>query len=128
MSAIHHLDPGEKRALYARCHDVLASSGVFLNGDEFRPASDAEYRAVMEWWAADKQAAEDRGLIPESFRPVFAAWYDRNVRRFGEPKSSGDDCHETIPAQTLYLREAGFATVTTAWAEKLWAVVMARKA
>jgi hypothetical protein len=58
---------------------------------------------------------------------VFDAWYDRNVRRFGEPKTSGDDCHETIAAQTEYLRSAGFEPVETVWAEKLWAVIVARK-
>jgi SAM-dependent methyltransferase len=123
MSAIHHLDPAEKRSLYARCYDALAPGGEFLNGDEYRPESDAEYRAHLEWWVADKNSATERGLIPASFAPVFEAWCDRNVRRFGEPKQSGDDCHETISAQTAYLRNAGFVDVKTIWHAKLWAVL-----
>jgi tRNA (cmo5U34)-methyltransferase len=127
MSAIHHLDPAEKRSLYARCYDVLAPGGVFLNGDEYRPESDAEYRAHLEWWVADKNSATERGLIPVSFGPIFQAWYDRNVRRFGEPKQSGDDCHETIAAQTAYLRDAGFVDVKTIWHARLWAVLEGHK-
>ena len=127
MSAIHHLDPAEKRSLFQRCFDALAPGGVFLNGDEYRPESEAEYRAQLEWWVADKNSATERGLIPVSFALVFEAWYDRNVRRFGEPKQSGDDCHETIAAQTSYLRELGFADIKTVWQYKLWAVLLAGK-
>jgi tRNA (cmo5U34)-methyltransferase len=125
MSAIHHLDRAEKRDLYSRCCEVLAHGGIFMNGDEYRPVSEAEYRAALEWWAADKQAAEVRGLIPEAFQSVFNAWYDRNIRRFGERKQSGDDCHETIAVQVQYLRDAGFEQVETVWREKLWAIVRA---
>jgi SAM-dependent methyltransferase len=128
MSAIHHLDAAEKQALYRRCHDALAPGGVFINGDEYRPDSDADYLAALEWWTAQKEAAEARGQIPTSFRPMFEAWYDRNVRRFGEPRKSGDDCHETIAVQTGYLKQAGFESVTTTWNEQLWGVVVARKA
>jgi hypothetical protein len=59
---------------------------------------------------------------------MFEAWYDRNVRRFGEPKESGDDCHETVASQIAYLQRAGFTKVEATWAEKLWAVVVAHKA
>jgi SAM-dependent methyltransferase len=127
MSAIHHLDAGEKKALFARCYDALTPGGRFVNGDEYRPETDADYLAAMRWWTDQKELAESRGQIPTSFRPMFDAWYDRNIRRFGEPKKSGDDCHETIAAQIDYLQAAGFAEVNTVWAEKLWAVVAARK-
>jgi tRNA (cmo5U34)-methyltransferase len=123
MSAIHHLDPGEKQSLFARCHDALADGGIFINGDEFRPESDADYLTQLEWWVGQKTAAEKRGQIPASFKPMFDAWYDRNVRRFGEPKHSGDDCHETIATQLGYLRNAGFARTNVLWADRLWAVV-----
>jgi SAM-dependent methyltransferase len=128
MSAIHHLDPAEKQTLFARCHDMLAPGGVYINGDEYRPENDDDYLAAMKWWCDQKEAAEARGQIPESFRPMFAAWYDRNIRRFGEPKQSGDDCHETVATQMRYLRDVGFTQVETTWAKKLWAVVVAYKA
>jgi tRNA (cmo5U34)-methyltransferase len=127
MSAIHHLDAAEKQSLFARCHEVLAPGGVFINGDEYRPETDADYLAALHWWMEQKEAAEARGQIPATFRPVFEAWYDRNIRRFGEPKQSGDDCLETVAAQIDRLKTAGFADIKCTWAEKLWAVVVARK-
>jgi hypothetical protein len=128
MSAIHHLDPAEKQSLFARCYDALAPGGIFINGDEYRPESDSDYLAAMNWWCDQKDAAEQRGQIPQSFRPMFEAWYDRNIRCFGEPKQSGDDCHETVATQIGYLQNAGFTQVHATWAEKLWAVIVARKA
>jgi SAM-dependent methyltransferase len=127
MSAIHHLDANEKQTLFVRCHDALEPRGVFINGDEYRPKGDDEYLAALEWWTEQKEAAERRGQIPASFRPMFEAWYDRNVRRFGEPKKSGDDCHETVATQVEYLRAAGFSDVRLTWGEKLWGVVAARR-
>jgi hypothetical protein len=127
MSAIHHLDPTEKQSLFSRCYHTLTVGGVFINGDEYRPESDAEYLATLQWWTEQKDLAEKRGKIPESFRPIFDAWYDRNISRFGEPKKSGDDCHETIAAQVERLQTANFVNVETTWAEMLWAVVTARK-
>jgi ubiquinone/menaquinone biosynthesis C-methylase UbiE len=127
MSAIHHLDPAEKRTLFHRCFAALAPGGVFLNGDEYRPESDAEYRAQLEWWVADKNRATERGQIPASFAPVFEAWYDRNIRRFGQPKQSGDDCHETIAAQLRCLSESGFRSADLVWSEKLWGVICSHR-
>lgn len=72
-------------------------------------------------------AAVDAGRIPASFGETIDHWYDRNIRRFGEPKTSGDDCHETIATQVGYLRDAGFADAKTVCAEKLWGVIIARK-
>ena len=127
MSAIHHLEPAEKRDLYARCFRSLATGGLLLNGDELRPESDAEYLAAMEWWCEQKKLAMAAGRIPESFRPMSEAWHDRNVRRFGEPKHSGDDCHETADVQCDYLRNVGFREVRVAWCEKLWGILVAHK-
>ena len=126
MSAIHHLEPAEKQMLYARCYEALAPNGLFLNGDELRPESDAEYLAMLEWWSERKDVDTAEGRIPESFRPVFEAWHDRNIRRFDEPKHSGDDCHETAAVQEEYLRAAGFRDVHVAWSEKLWGILFGR--
>jgi cyclopropane fatty-acyl-phospholipid synthase-like methyltransferase len=126
-SAIHHLEPVEKRALFSRCYAALKPGGLFINGDEYRPADDIAYRALLKDWSAHMYAALDAGRIPESFRQTIDNWYGRNIRRFDEPKKSGDDCLETIETQVGYLREAGFASVEVAWADKLWAVVVAKK-
>jgi SAM-dependent methyltransferase len=127
MSAIHHLDAAEKQALFARCHDTLTDGGVFVNGDEYRPESDADYLAQLEWWAEHMKSALKRGLIPATFQPVLETWHDRNIRRFGEPKNSGDDCHETAATQIGYLLDAGFVSIETVWTQKLWTVIVAHK-
>jgi hypothetical protein len=127
MSAIHHLEPREKQTLYRACHQALASNGLLLNGDEIRPESDADYLAAMEWWCNQKDQAAATGKIPSSFQPMLEAWHDRNVRRFGERKSSGDDCHETAAVQEEYLRAAGFRDVRVAWNKKLWGILFGRR-
>ena len=127
MSAIHHLEPTEKRALYERCYEVLAPGGVFINGDEYRPDSDADYLAALVRWADHKEAATAAGQIPPSFAATFEHWYDRNIRRFGQPKHSGDDCHETIAAQQQYLEGAGFTHTEIAWQREMWGLLIGRK-
>jgi SAM-dependent methyltransferase len=127
-SAIHHLEPAEKRELYAKCYAALAPGGMLINGDEYRPESDAELRALLEEWSIHMSGAIAEGRIPDSFRATLDFWKDRNINRFAEPKKSGDDCHETAETQIFYLREIGFADVQLAWAAKLWGVLVAHKA
>jgi cyclopropane fatty-acyl-phospholipid synthase-like methyltransferase len=126
-SAIHHLEPTEKRALYVKCYAALEPSGMFINGDEYRPESDAALEALLEEWSIHMSSAIAEGRIPESFRATLDFWKDRNINRFSEPKKSGDDCHETLATQVGYLNDAGFGEVAATWGEKLWAVVVARK-
>jgi cyclopropane fatty-acyl-phospholipid synthase-like methyltransferase len=126
-SAIHHLAPDEKRALFATCFQSLKPGGTFINGDEYRPAGDKEFFALLEKWAVHMQKALNSGRIPESFRKTVDQWRERNIGRFGEPKTSGDDCLETVATQLGYLQNAGFARVETTWAEELWAVLRADK-
>lgn len=126
-SAIHHLESAEKRALYRACFDALAPGGTFINGDEFRPAEDAAFLALLEEWSAHMRSAIADGGIPESFAQSFEQWHHRNIRRFGEPKKSGDDCLETLGVQVGYLCDIGFRDVAVTWAAKLWAVLVGRK-
>jgi len=123
MSAIHHLEPAEKQSLYARCRQALAKRGVLLNGDEVRPAGDDAYLAELTKWAEHMRRGMQSGTIPQLFHPALAGWIDRNVRRCGEPKHSGDDCHESIAAQLRYLKDAGFAAAECPWQRDLWAVL-----
>ncbi len=128
MSAIHHLEPAEKQDLYQKCHDALRKDGVLLNGDEVRPAEDAAYLAEVNAWAEHMRRGMADGSIGEIFHPALHTWIDRNVTRFGQPKKSGDDCHETIQAQLAYYQSAGFASADCPWQQALWAVLRGAKA
>lgn len=127
MSAIHHLEPAEKQQLYHQCHDTLLPGGVLLNGDEVRPALDAAYLAEVNAWAEHMRRGMADGAIPEIFHPALHTWIDRNVTRFGQPKKSGDDCHETIETQLAYFKSAGFASADCPWQQALWAVLRGTK-
>jgi tRNA (cmo5U34)-methyltransferase len=127
MSAIHHLDPDEKQDLYRRCYDALEPGGVFINADEVRPEDDGDYLARCQAWVAYKKQAMQAGLIPESIHPALRQWAERNVTRFGEPRKSGDDCHETAETQLGYLRSCGFSRVQCPWQREMWAVLHAVK-
>ncbi len=127
-SAIHHLEPAEKRALFAHCFAALKPRGLFINGDEHRPPADDDYRALLERWSVHMYSALDSGRIPDSFRQTLDHWRDRNIGRFGDPKTSGDDCLETLATQLHYLRDVGFAQIEAVWSKELWAVIVAGKA
>lgn len=126
-SAIHHLEPTEKQQLFAKIFATLSSGGVFINGDEHRPASDADYLALLEQWGRHMESSHASGAIPESFGGVIEAWKKRNIDDFGSPRKSGDDCLETSETQVGYLRAAGFNPVDVTWSRELWAVFVARK-
>ena len=63
-------------------------------------------------WSVHMSSAIAEGRIPESFRATLDAWKDRNIKRFSEPKKSGDDCQETVAVQVGYLKAAGFSSAT----------------
>jgi len=128
MSAIHHLEPAEKQSLYRRCYNVLAPGGVLLNGDEVRPADDAEYLGLLQQWARHMERIIAKRQVPESMDDILRGWIARNVDRFGEPRKSGDDCHETIAVQLDYLRQSGFTSADCPWQRELWGVLRGRKA
>jgi tRNA (cmo5U34)-methyltransferase len=128
MSAIHHLEPAEKRDLYARVHHALAPGGVFINGDEYRPESDADFRALLERWSSHMQSGIHEGRIPRDFQPIYDHWHNRNLIQFGQPKNSGDDCQETVESQIDYVTPTGFDRVEVLWTVQLWAVLRSLKA
>jgi len=123
MSAIHHLESAEKKVLDRRCYEVLAPGGVLMNGDEIRAASDEAYLADLSAWAVLMRTEMAGGSIPTAFQPAMHKWIERNVTRFGEPKISGDDCHETIETQLGYYRSAGFTTADCPWHKGMWALM-----
>ena len=123
-SAVHHLEPAEKRDFYARCQSVLTPGGVLINGDEVRDPDDGLYRATLERWAAHMQVLETNGSVSAPMADALSKWRQRNVERFGEPRVSGDDCHETAAVQLEYFRSIGLVNVRIGWQEELWAVMI----
>jgi hypothetical protein len=69
----------------------------------------------------------DDGRVSDVMRPMFEKWNERNVTQFDVPRSSGDDCHETIEAQLAYLCDCGFRSVSSPWHQDMWAVLEAVK-
>jgi tRNA (cmo5U34)-methyltransferase len=123
MSAIHHLVPAEKQSLYRRCFEVLRPGGVLLNGDEVRPAGDAEFRRLLDAWWAHMQQVMAEGQLSAEMEAVLQRWKERNLDRFDAPRVSGDDNQETIDAQLGYLRGAGFVDTGAPWQRELWAIL-----
>ena len=114
-----------------RCSQVLCRTGARRHVHQRRRIS-AGGRCRVTWrlfqeWSAHMGAAIADGRIPEDFRATLDYWHDRNIRRFDEPKKSGDDCTETVAAQIAQLCEIGFAEVEPFWVTGLWAVVIANK-
>jgi tRNA (cmo5U34)-methyltransferase len=123
MSAIHHLSPDEKQAVYAQAYGALQPLGILLNGDEIRAADDAEFRGQVEAWAAYMREIVADGRVDIGIKPMLDKWQERNVTRFGQPRSSGDDWQETIEAQLAYLCDCGFRGVSAPWHKRMWAVL-----
>ncbi len=127
MSAIHHLDPGEKRRLYQQCYEALVPGGILLNGDEIRDPDDAAYLQAMKTWVAHMQRVVADGLVSEPMKPMLERWAERNTVHFGQPRASGDDYHETLATQLDYLRQSGFRRVDSPWQRQMWAILRAVK-
>lgn len=123
MSAIHHLEPAEKRDLYARCYAALAPGGVLLNGDEVRDENSAVYKQHMLDWSAWKNEQIAAGHLSDAMAENWRRWEERNIVNFDAPRKSGDDCHETVATQLEYYREAGFHTADSPWQVAMWAVL-----
>jgi hypothetical protein len=100
---------------------------VLLNGDEVRAETDAEYRRHVERWAAHMQRLIEMQAVTPAMADALTGWRERNVARFGEPRVSGDDCHETAAAQLSYFVDAGFVATAVVWERELWSVLRGRK-
>jgi trans-aconitate methyltransferase len=126
-SAIHHLEPAEKRDLYARCAAALAPGGVLINGDEIRDPDDATYFAAVNKWAEHMRELAAGGQVSAAMADALLKWRQRNVENFDQPRNSGDDCHETVTTQLDYFRAAGLTNVRMVWQQEMWAVMVGEK-
>ncbi len=127
MSAIHHLDADEKREFYDRAFQSLAVGGIFINGDEVRLCDAGAYLSALRAWSEHMQRMMATGFVPDAMHEMINGWIHRNVDCFGQPKTSGDDCHETVDAQLRYLTDTGFVSADIVWQKDLWSVFCGTK-
>jgi len=132
MSAIHHLESEEKKRLYHRCFDILDQSGWFFNIDEMKTIyKDAHLNSFYSWIEHVEDARED---IPRDLKPYYQRWNDhfenwkrRNVDGIDQPKTKGDDIHDSFLKQMEWLREIGFVNVDLFIKYHLWSVIGGQK-
>jgi tRNA (cmo5U34)-methyltransferase len=132
MSAIHHLERHEKRALYVACFDLLNEGGWFINGDEMKTLDEAAYRASLAFWVRHIETQAERvppALVENTRRWCghFEGWKRRNIERIDQPKTKGDDLHEPFVDQVQWLKEIGFDSVDLFVKYHLWCVIGGRK-
>ena len=89
--AIHHLDDKEKRDLFKRIHQSLASGGVFINGEQILGTS-----------AWQQKLYEDTHL--DGARALGS---DEEEIRAAQERMTYDKC-ATLADQILWLKETGF--------------------
>jgi tRNA (cmo5U34)-methyltransferase len=107
--AIHHLDDGDKRALFARVRQALPPGGVFVNAEQVAgptPCFDARYRA---WHEAASRAG---GATAEEWAAA-------------EDRMRHDRCSD-VESQLRWLREAGFDAADCLFKDHRFAVLVAR--
>jgi tRNA (cmo5U34)-methyltransferase len=132
MSAIHHVEQHEKRALYAQCFDLLADGGWFINGDEMKTLDERAYRASLDFWVRHVEGRAER-VPPELVENTrrwcghFQGWKRRNIDRIDQPKTKGDDLHDPFIDQVQWLKEIGFEGVDIFVKYHLWCVIGGRR-
>jgi trans-aconitate methyltransferase len=136
MSAIHHLENGDKKRLYQRCFDKLAPGGWLFNIDEMKTLHKDGYLANMRFWVRHVQDTESRMqeagneeqlLYCKKWTSHFTKWKQRNVANIDVPKVRGDDIHESFVNQVDGLHEIGFAEADVYIKYHLWCAVGGRK-
>lgn len=92
--AIHHLEDADKRALFARVHEVLRPGGVFVNAEQtLGPTSELAELYVDHW---QRQCRELGASDEEIAASLKRRRHDRSA---------------PVEAQLQWLRDAGFPTV-----------------
>ncbi len=108
--SIHHLEDGDKRALYRNVLEHLESGGTLVNIDQFN-ADTAEMNALYEsYWVNSIRAS---GLSEQEFE----RWQARKAL----------DRENTVDETKALLSDAGFQVVECIYRFMKFAVVIARK-
>lgn len=132
MSAIHHLKSKEKKRLYKRCFDILDYSGWFFNIDEMKTLYKDAYLNSFYFWiehvASEKEKISlDLEQYYQKWIAHFENWKKRNIDGIDQPKTEGDDIHDSFLEQMEWLREIGYVNVDLFIKYHLWSVIGGQK-
>jgi tRNA (cmo5U34)-methyltransferase len=108
--AIHHVEDGQKRALFRRVAEALLPGGVFVNSDLIVGETEAETEAMLAEW---RDCMRAQGDDPAE----LAQWL------VGE-----DDAPSPTPGLIEWLLEAGFLDAQVIWQRANFATLLAVKA
>ena len=132
MSCIHHLLSEEKAEIYRRSADLLLPGGWLINVDEIRGYSDDAYlRHLKNWWQYGRNT--ESGIAPafledyRQFMDHFQKWKERNIDHADQPKTKGDDLHESVGSQLDMLKATGLIEVDVYFSYRLWHGIAGRK-
>lgn len=109
---IHHLDHGDKRAVFAKVCEALKPGGVFVNIDQVQACSQAVQDIHMRLWKKDVLAA---GALEQDL--------EDGLKRMAEM-----DINAELDDQLLWLERAGFSDIEVAYRNYFYAAFVARKA
>ncbi len=132
MSAIHHLEPLEKKKLTQKCFDYLNIGGWFFNVDEMKTLTEEAYKNSLDVWVRyvdniKKDLPKEQMSFYNEWKFHFDNWKKRNVDNFDQPKSKGDDIHDSFIDQLSWLQESGFQHVDLFIKYYLWSVIGGQK-
>lgn len=114
--AIHHLEPPEKQALYARIHDSLNEGGFFINIDVVLPRSgcyEAWYYDLWREWISRRQ---QRSRLQHDYTGIPE-----------EARTNPENKFQTLDSQMAMLRDVGFRDVECFYRYGLFGLFGGRK-
>ena len=109
--SIHHLEPADKRRLFARIFSVLKAGGIFTNADQAEGESPYFTGKYREYW--------DEFLK----NGPLASTESAEIRR----RRDTLDKNEKLSVQLAWLHEAGFSDVDVVYKNRNFMVTVARK-
>ena len=110
--AIHHLDGGEKRALFRDLAAALASGGVLVIADIVRPPDARGLATAAQQW---DEAVRARALALDGDLQAFAAFQRLKWNYFRDPDGDPIDKPSSLAEQLVWMAEAGFIGVDCHW-------------
>jgi tRNA (cmo5U34)-methyltransferase len=123
--AFHHLDGGEKRALFRDLAAALASGGVLVVADIVRPPDVRGLAAAARQW---DEAVRAQALALDGDLRAFAEFQRLKWNYFHDPDGDPIDKPSSLAEQLAWMAEAGFVGVDCHWLLAGHAIFSGRKA